>query len=257
MELKQQLLELPVDAEFLIHVGDLRDSGTSLLCVRNDYQQAASILRRSHAPVFVLIGDNDWIDCPNKEQGLQHWKEEFIRFESRYWNHTFEIVRQKDRPENFAFIQKGTLFVGLNIVGGPVHDRAEWKTRLSEQAEWTVGLIRNFTEESMGTERVVIFGHANPNRNHQRFFTPLETFIQTELQNRVPILYLNGDRHMWSYDENFLGQPSFLRIMLTGRTYDPPLKVMVHATGEVDSTENAFRIDRRLPENSTVPPDNE
>jgi hypothetical protein len=262
VELEQQLIELPADAEFLIHVGDLRDSGPKLKCMRDDYAKAESIFRRSHAPVFVIIGDNDWTDCPNREEGLHYWKQHFVGFESRYWNHTFDIMKQAGRPENFAFIHKGTLFVGLNIVGAPLVDRLEWTTRLTEEAEWTIDLIRNYTSTSTETKRVVIFGHANPNSIHRQFFSPLEEYIEFELLNQVPVLYLNGDRHKWSYDENYMGQPSFVRMMLTGRTYEPPLKVMVHATSDHETvqnafTKNAFQYDRRLPENATVPPDDE
>ena len=43
------------------------------------------------APVFVILGDNDWTDCPNREEGLQFWKHEFVGFDSRYWKLTFDI----------------------------------------------------------------------------------------------------------------------------------------------------------------------
>lgn len=41
-------------------------------------------------------------------------------------------------------MDKGTLYIGLNIVGGLVHNANEWKTRLTEQVEWTKDLIREY-----------------------------------------------------------------------------------------------------------------
>lgn len=69
-KLKRQILELPKDCAFLVHVGDLRYAGSNQRCRRNDYSSVASILKLSHAPVFVLLGDNDHNDCPNHAEGL-------------------------------------------------------------------------------------------------------------------------------------------------------------------------------------------
>ena len=60
--LKQQMLDLESDCEFLIHVGDIRsgDPETNPTCRREEYEEASNLLRLSHAPVFILLGDNDW-----------------------------------------------------------------------------------------------------------------------------------------------------------------------------------------------------
>jgi hypothetical protein len=94
--------------------------------------------------------------------------------------------------------------------------------------------------------RVVIFGQADPSSHHRPFFEPLRAFVQGELQNRLPILYLNGDKHFWLYEPNFYGQSSFLRIMVTGQTVDLPVKIVVNANGAASSTKDAFFVDRRL-----------
>jgi hypothetical protein len=247
-EIAQQLLELPDDAEFVIHIGDLRDAAPTKTCMKSEYETAARLFRHSHAPVFLTIGDNDWTDCPNQEEGLKYWYEEFQDFESRNWNHTFTIVRQPGRPENFAFVHKGTLFMGMNIIGGEVHDQSEWETRLTDEVNWTVQLVRDYLDiiRSHHAGNIVIFGHANPNSRHDAFFEPLEGFIENELQNTIPILYLHGDTHKWLYEPNFKKLPSFLRIMVTGMTNDPPLKVSVQNTTDGIQPEEVFVYDRRL-----------
>jgi hypothetical protein len=123
-----------------------------------------------------------------------------------------------------------------------VHSSVEWASRLTDQVEWTKSLISQFTEANA----VVIFGHADPTIDHTLFFDPLQSFIQNNLQNRIPIMYMNGDSHQWHYEPNFYGQRNFLRIQLTGGTSEPPLKITVNASFAYHDVEGAFSYDRRL-----------
>jgi hypothetical protein len=173
-------------------------------------------------------------------------EDEFVGFDSRYWKHTFDIKRQPGRPENVAFIHKGTLFMGLNIIGGEVHDSVQWSTRHTDQVEWTIEQVRLYKALSTKVGRVVIFGHADPNSRHQEFFAPLKAFIKDELQNQIPILYLNGDGHKWLFQPNFYDQPSFLRIMVIGLAVDPLLKVTIAADWKFLDPQKAFLSDRLL-----------
>jgi hypothetical protein len=103
-------------------------------------------------------------------------------------------------------------------------------------------LILQYTEANA----IVIFGHANPTSDHSKFFGPVRLFIQNELQNRIPIMYMNGDEHLWHYEPNFFNQKNFLRIQLTGGTSEPPLKVSVNASSADHGVNGAFSYDRRL-----------
>jgi len=247
VQLREQMSNIPVDAEFVIHVGDIRDADHHDICQLAEYTFASSLLQLSHAPVFLLLGDNDWNDCPNMNDAWSYWQSEFLHFESRYWNHSFNIQHHPNRTENFAFVHKQSLFIGLNLVGGRVRPAMHHSEQLLDEVEWTKELIRSYNANRTDIGRVVIFGHANPTHNHVEFFEPLQQFIEWELGNHVPLLYLNGDLHEWRYQPNFFGQPSFLRIMVTGGTHEPPLKVMVNATGLAADTSEAFVYDRQLP----------
>lgn len=55
-----QIRDIPDDADFVIHVGDMQSSKSSL-CDLSWYQQVAGILKQSSAPVFITPGDNDWL----------------------------------------------------------------------------------------------------------------------------------------------------------------------------------------------------
>jgi hypothetical protein len=247
--LKTQMQQgVPSDAEFLIHLGDLRRAGANIPCIRSDYTTVADSFKLSRAPVLVILGDNESADCPNQTsaKGLRLWKSQFLGFESKYWKPNFAIQRQPGRRENFSYTNKGTLFIALNIIGGEVKNATEWSTRLTDEVNWTVGLIRTYKSSSADVGRVVIFGHANPNSRHDAFFVPLKAFIKDELQNQIPILYLHGDGHKWAYEPNYLGLPSFLRIMVTAGGVDPLLNVTVIADGKYLDPQKAFAYDRRL-----------
>ena len=242
--LLKDVLALP-DGDFFVHLGDLRKAGEK--CLASEYRRVSAILQESAVPVYVVLGDNDWNDCPNVNNGLRLWKDEFLEFDSQHWDVPWEVKRQKGREENFAFELKGTLFVGLNLVGGEIHSAKEWKSRLSEQAKWTTDVIEDYVKSiKPKIGRLVLFGHADPTEKHADFFDPLLKFIEKDLDNAVPFLYMNGDNHQWSYDANFMGQRSLLRIMVTGRSVDPPVQVSINANGESMESADAFLYDRRL-----------
>jgi hypothetical protein len=50
----QRIKELPSDAAFLIHVGDIRSGKNPAPCSTNDYTSAAKVLKKSRVPVFII-----------------------------------------------------------------------------------------------------------------------------------------------------------------------------------------------------------
>jgi hypothetical protein len=55
-ELAEQMQSLAEDAEFVIHVGDIRSAREGLSCTAEEYVAVADILLQSHAPVFLVMG---------------------------------------------------------------------------------------------------------------------------------------------------------------------------------------------------------
>ena len=150
---------------------------------------------------------------------------------------------------------KNNLYFGLNIVGGTIRNRTEWNNRLLEEYKWVTYIITLYQKMIIKQKyggRIIIFGHANPTSNHDVFFIPFRNYVQKQLKNRIPILYIHGDKHEWIYEPNYLGQSSILRISLVGLGRNPPLQVSVVASSSSSSsssgtkTNQAFRIDRRL-----------
>ena len=58
-----QIAGLPDDAEFLIHLGDIRSADQGAACTSRQFDEVASMLRQSRVPVFLVVGGAlmDWI----------------------------------------------------------------------------------------------------------------------------------------------------------------------------------------------------
>jgi hypothetical protein len=177
----------PSTCEFMVHVGDLRDAANRPTCTSYDYSSVASVLLKSPCPVFVLIGDNDARDCPNSSEGQSHWDDNFMKFSS-HWNHNLNVVRPTNQPESFSFYHKGTLFIGVHVVKDS-RGTSEWESRMSELIKWTKQLIQQYNAPT------VIFAHPDPYGYKIEYFIELTDFIQNTLQNKLPILLVNGDQH--------------------------------------------------------------
>lgn len=228
--LRRQISELPDDADFVVHLGDIKRGLP--LCGESVYRKVARILRGSTSPVFIIPGDNEWNDCFSPDQAWKHWDNYFMRFE-RHWPHGFSVTRQKVREENFAFVRNDVLFIGLNIVGGRVHDSQEWKLRHASGVDWVKGSLR---QAGQGIRSLVVFGHARPAKVHDDFFGPFSTVAEEFAR---PVLYLHGDGHRWVYDRPFRAK-NILRVEVDQGGIAPPLKVSV-----IHDSAEPFRFDRR------------
>ena len=228
--LPRQIAELPKDAEFVIHVGDIKSGSTP--CDEAVYNKVFGMLSQASAPVFIIPGDNEWNDCTHPDQAWKYWDKYFMRFD-RHWRHRLPVFRQLEREENFSFVKGNVLFVGLNIVGGRVHDSAEWKQRHADGLDW---IRRNLRRFGADVSSLVIFGHATPTKNHNDFFLP---FNEDARKFKKPILYLHGDGHRWIHDRPFSAK-NILRIQVDQGGIAPPLKVTV--TGDQTAP---FQFDRR------------
>lgn len=232
--LEKQLKELPSKTQFVFHVGDIKPG--VLPCVESTYIRVAALLRESKKPVFILPGDNEWNDCvvPTPKTAWSYWEKHFLKFDS-HWKHGLAVQRQRIRPENLAFIHNRVLFVGVNLVGGRVHDKDEWKLRQMQNVLW---LGEQFKLAASKVDSAVVLGHAFPkNKDRERFEDGLldvsEDFDRT-------ILYIHGDGHTWIHDHPWKKHKNIERIQVDQGGKAPPL--LVTATQEKD---DPFDFDRR------------
>jgi len=113
-------------------------------------------------------------------------------------------------------------------------------SEMDAQVDWVKLLIADYVSSLSRVGRVVIFGHSDSST----FLGDLADYVQDDLQNSVPILYVQGNDHRWQYTPVFQGQPSMVQIVLEGGS-EPALKVTVNNDGTLLDTATAFPYDRR------------
>jgi hypothetical protein len=124
----------------------------------------------------------------------------------------------------------------------------QWDDRLTDLFEWVRDRVESkILSEQPTADSVVIFGHANPKKDHSDFFEPLSAYLNEDRVSNVPFLYLNGDAHKWNYQTPFYGQPNFLRIQVEGGTKEPPLQVTLdNNVARTKAPQDVFGFDRML-----------
>lgn len=228
--LPRQVAGLPKESAFVVHVGDIKTG--KMPCLPIIYETVADILAESQIPLFIIPGDNEWNDCANPDAGWKLWLKHFNRFDER-WKYDFTVKRQPLRDENFAFIHSEVLLIGINLVGGRVHDPDEWKRRHRENLDWTRQHLEQQTE---AVRSAIVFGHALPMKIHEDYFSGL---TEAAIQFKKPILYLHGDGHKWIRDRPFKAT-NLERIQVDQGGIAPPITVTI-----TDHPTEPFVIDRR------------
>ncbi len=217
--------------EFVVHVGDIKKGAPP--CVPEVYESTAEILRASTHPLFIIPGDNEWNDCTDPDEAWKLWEANFMHFDN-HWPNDLDVVRQPERPENFAFFKQGALFIGINLVNGKVHDWEEWEARIEDDRRW---IESQFKQHSSDAFAAVIFAHANPGKQvnnefvyTKQAFRPLIEYLDqtTETDFPKPILLFHGDGHKWIADLPFPTAGTRIgRIQVTQGGLGGPLRVEI------------------------------
>ncbi len=177
-------------AEFFVHVGDIKSGGAS--CDLSVYTKVATYLRASQIPVFIIPGDNEWIDCANPDQAWGYWVSTFMNFDRGFCGNP-NAEHQMIRQENFAFVKKGVLIIGINMPGGSGGSPA-WNQRLQDNADW---VTQQFQSQGSKVRAAVIFGHELNSSRDAVFFNQFGPVAQNFGK---PILYIHGSGHSWKQD---------------------------------------------------------
>jgi TPR repeat protein len=255
--ISRDLKSISKNSKFIIHLGDIFSH--NLNCQEENYRYLSQVLKESPIPVLIVPGDKETTRCKNFKKGIGLWKKYFLNFED-HWKHDFSVTRQKKRPENFSFFLEKILFIGINLVGSPVHDFNEWNERQNENLEW-IKTNLNFWRNKV--KKLVIFAHAYPGigKNNDNyitcsgsvvFFQELEEqkayrHFSNEFMNMAksfnkPILYVNGNEHCWHLDKPFPETPNVTRVVIDKIIRAPMTKITVDS----DATNEHFQFDRRF-----------
>ncbi|MGH9146693.1 MAG: PKD domain-containing protein, partial [Vicinamibacterales bacterium] len=202
-------------AEFLVHLGDIMPQST---CDESWYSWMRAALRSLSVPAFIVPGDNEWSDCnnPPPSQAWTYWVTHLLAVEQGMCGLPL-IERQAVRTENFAFVKKGVLFIGINMVSGGLGSSEE-ETRGQQDADW---VRYQFQTKGSTVRAAVIFAQASPR-------DPFETQFRSDaVAFAKPVLYIHGDGHSWVYNHPYL-ESNITRVMVErGDANNPPVQVTV------------------------------
>lgn len=175
----------------LVHVGDIKRG--VLPCFRRRYRRVSKLLNFSTVPYLIIPGDNEYNDCycRGPKRALKLWRNNTL---STDFDNQFNISRSSQLPENFSFVKDSVLLIGINNVGGRIHDSIEWKERTLHNIAW----VKSQTSENT-FKSIVFFSHASPRKE----FGLYDYLKQFSLSANHPVWFVQGDIHSYSIKENW------------------------------------------------------
>lgn len=202
-----------IDARFVLHVGDIKARLEP--CEPWLYRERAEIYGRSVHPFVVLVGDNEFNDCPDPAEALRLFRETFTNGSESLGVRKIRLDRQSEiqadhpYPEQVRWSEEGVLFVGLNVVGSANNrsDTEEWKARTAAGVAWLEDSFRLAAEKK--APAVVVAFHANPLRSQkgrefaEPFAPVMDALLREADQFEKPVLFIHGDTHTFRWDIPF------------------------------------------------------
>ncbi len=179
--------------QLLIHVGDIKRG--VLPCLKRRYKRIHNLLEKSTVPYLIIPGDNEYNDCycRGPKRALKLWRKHTLNSQPDL---LFNISRSNQLPENFSFIKDSVLFIGINNVGGRIHNEQEWKNRTLSNINWLKNSI--YFQDHL-VKSIVIFSHAAPKND----FGLYQVLQQISIKLSNPIFFIQGDIHTFSIKENW------------------------------------------------------
>lgn len=257
-------------SEFMVHLGDIfkrpyvkvtADDSTKLenkaaaaakppppdqLPTEAEYRETADQLTTGNSiPTWIVPGDNEWNDLEDPAQGWAWWQKHYSRFDERF-QPAWKTERQPERPENFAFVRKGVVFIGINLVGGRIHDAAEWALRLPHDAAWIKDVL---TRPEMNDVRAaVLLCQANPfvlkaGDPKDKFSSFMTPFRQSAADWKKPLLFIHADGHVWTDDQPW-PEKNIRRIQVD--KWDAKFPTIQVTVADAGDAKTMFTFNRRL-----------
>jgi len=198
-QLGQDLQNIPSDAEFVVHLGNVQDTSLGM-CPASRMSEVASLLGRSPVPVYIVPGEHDWIRCPNQLTSYGRWIAAFATREAFATNTMVEGGMNKassagefDRPHSspdiFSKLHHGVLFFGLHLVSGTVSEGRGAEVQDIRNEKMAI-FVRGTLERLKGQYRsVVLMGNARPGPQQRRFFDDIKEDLKDA---RVPVAYVHA-----------------------------------------------------------------
>ena len=205
-------------SQFMVHVGDIKSQSDP--CDESVYTGVKAQLDALDVPWFMLVGDNEWNDCPDPDEAWGFW-------EANYGTPPAieGLVTQDVRPENFAFVREQVLYVGWTMPGGKVHDEEAWAEFLDQGADW----IESQLAANPDAVAAVLLTHAKPAASHEPF---TDRLVPMAADFNRPMLLIHGDGHVWIMDIPWSDAPNLVRVQVEPGGDAVPLQVTVDPSAQ-------------------------
>jgi len=150
------------NADFMVHLGNFNYDRR---CREGSYEYFSNLLEKySPIPVFLVNGDKEWISCPSPELGFQLWTKWLLNID-RKWEYNFEVSRQAGYEDNFSFLNKRVLYIGLRIVVGSELSEEDMQELILSNVWWVKEQFAIFSGQF---ELVSLFGNDGYNKNRNK-----------------------------------------------------------------------------------------
>ena len=161
MHFASQLCDLDTRAKYAIHLGDIHER--QKICNHDFLQQPADTMQSNLlVPILMVPGGNDFYECDDQKEVWKKWTNLFLGFEGN-WTWSFTLERQSGRPENFAFVLKNILFLGVHVINASVTDWDALNKLVHDDALWLKDSVLAHLDQ---VGAIVIMAHAFPHSCH-------------------------------------------------------------------------------------------
>ena len=184
------------------------------------------------------------VDCPNPDQAFGYWYEYILEFEEKHWPAptAWNVSRQVPKyQENFVYIFNGLLVVGINLVGGVVHDAKEWQERHAADLEW---IDQNYYQYLGQFEAMVILAHADPEiQANEDFFNVFYGRVENDYDTQVIFIHRNLGVQSWGLEPNYNDISNLIVVVVEGSIWPPMLVEIDTKAGVVDIDQEQWYTD--------------
>ncbi|MGH9001563.1 MAG: hypothetical protein ACRDYV_00380, partial [Acidimicrobiia bacterium] len=198
---------------FSIHDGDIKPPEPE--CAEDRYPEVRDTFNRLAHPLVYTPGDNEWLDCAEKNERLALIRRTFFPDRMSLGRRRIELVRQ-DAPyvENARWDHGGVTFVTLHIVGSGDNraDPGEFDPRRRANLAWLRAAFD--AARTGGSAGLLVAIQANPFPNEsgwadEEFLDELRELAE-ELARLVVLVH--GDTHIHRVDHPWPDVANFTRV---------------------------------------------
>ena len=148
--------------DFSVHVGDIQSGADE--CTDAIVDRTITWFDRFAQPLMYTPGDNEWTDCAEPRDRLDHLRQSIFRGTGQYSRgaRIRSVLPQAGYPENAAWLNGPVTFATIHVVGSGdgSADQEEWSARRAADIAWLRQVFAS--ARARGDRGVVVLTHADP-----------------------------------------------------------------------------------------------